>query len=311
MDPERWEQIVALYEKAGEQNPATRAGFVARASQGDDELCREVQSLLDQDVTTAGFLEEVANWSSASRPPAYLGAYRIIGLIGEGGMGVVYEAEQQNPRRIVALKVVRPGLAVPEVIRRFEQESYALGRLHHPGIAQVYEAGVARGRSYFAMERIHGQALLEYAAAHRLTTPQRLELMIKICESTQHAHDRGIIHRDLKPVNVLVDETGQPKILDFGVARITDSDSKITRATDLGKLVGTLSYMSPEQVKADPAELDARSDLYALGLILYELLARRAPYETGRNVPEAVRVICEQYPFPLGSVSREFRGDLQ
>ncbi len=311
MEPERWEQIVALYEKACEQDPATRGGFVARASQGDDELCREVQSLLDQDVTTPGFLEKVANWSSESRPPTYLGAYRIIGLIGEGGMGVVYEAEQENPRRIVALKVVKPGLAIPEVLRRFERESHVLGRLQHPGIAQIYEAGVARGRPFFAMERIHGHALLEYAAAHRLTTPQRLNLIIRICEATQHAHDRGIIHRDLKPGNILVDETGQPKILDFGVARVTDGDAKITRGTDLGKLVGTLAYMSPEQVRADPAELDARSDVYALGLILYELLAGRMPYESGRHVTEAVHVISEQEPYPLGSVSREFRGDLQ
>src|SRR5437899_13077567 len=129
MDPERWEQIVALYEKASEQDPATRAEFVARASQGDDELCREVQSLLDQDVTTPGFLEEVANWSSASRSPAYLGAYRIIGNIGEGGMRVVYEAEQENPRRIVALKVVKPGLAIPEVLHRIEHGSHVPGLL--------------------------------------------------------------------------------------------------------------------------------------------------------------------------------------
>src|SRR5262249_31656934 len=159
-------------------------------------------------------------------------------------------------RRTVALKVVKPGLAVPEVVRRFEQESQALGRLQHPGIAQIYEAGVAEGRPYFAMERIRGRTLLDYAAAHRLTTSQGLELTIKICDATQHAHDRGIIHRDLKPGNILVDETGQPKILDFGVARITDADAKVTRGTDLGRLVGTLAYMSPEQVVADPAKLD-------------------------------------------------------
>src|SRR5437868_5960189 len=310
MDSQRWEQVVELYHQASEREPATRSVFLAEACRGDDELCREVQSLLDQEVTAHGFLESVAVWSSTSTSPSSIGGYRILGLIGEGGMGVVYEAEQENPRRIVALKVVKPGLAIPEVLRRFEQESHALGRLQHPGIAQVYEAGVARGKPYFAMERIHGQALLEYAAAHRLTTPQRLDLMIRICEATQHAHDRGVIHRDLKPGNILVDEAGQPKILDFGVARITDADAKVTRGTDLGKLVGTLAYMSPEQVRADPAEIDTRSDVYALGLILYELLAGCAPYETGRNVPEAVRVICEQDPVPLGSVNKEFRGDL-
>src|SRR5262249_13533952 len=159
----------------------------------------------------------------------------------EGGMGVVYEAEQENPRRTVALKLIKPGLAVPEVVRRFEQESHALGRLQHPGIAQIYEAGVAGARPYLPMERIRGRTLLDDAGAHRVTASQRLELMIKICQATQHAHERGIVHRDLKPGNILVDETGQPKILDFGVARITDADAKVTGGTDLGRLVGTLA----------------------------------------------------------------------
>ncbi|HTR39951.1 MAG TPA: serine/threonine-protein kinase [Bryobacteraceae bacterium] len=310
MDPERWEQIVGLYEEASRRDPATRSAFLAEACRGDEELCREVQSLLDQDVTTPGLLESVASWTSGPRSPASVGAYRILSLIGEGGMGVVYEAEQESPRRIVALKVVKPGLAVPEILRRFQQESHALGRLQHPGIAQIHEAGSAHGKPYFAMERIHGRPLLEYAAAHKLTTPQRLDLMIKILEATQHAHERGIIHRDLKPSNILVDETGQPKILDFGVARITDADTRMTRGTDLGQLIGTLCYMSPEQIRADP-DLDARSDIYALGLILYELLAGRMPYETGRQLTEAASIICEQDPYPLGLLNRGFRGDLQ
>jgi serine/threonine protein kinase/Tfp pilus assembly protein PilF len=311
MESRRWEQVVAIYEKASEHEPVARAAFLAEACHGDDELQREVLSLLDQDITAAGLLESIALWSSVSHSPASIGTYRILGLIGEGGMGTVYEAEQENPRRIVALKVVKQGLAVPEVLRRFEQESRALARLQHTGIAQVYEAGVARGRPYFAMERIKGRPLLEYATARQLTTSQRLDLMIKICEATHHAHERSIIHRDLKPGNILVDESGQPKILDFGVARIADADAAVTRGTDLGTLVGTLAYMSPEQVASDPSELDACSDVYALGLILYELLAGRVPYETGRNVPEATRIIREQDPAPLRSVSREFRGDLE
>jgi len=309
MDSARWEYVAEIYQQVSELEPAARAAFLSDTCRGDDDLLREVQSLLDQDVSTPGLLESLANWTSTAHAPISIGTYRIRGLIGEGGMGVVYEAEQENPRRIVALKVVKPGLAVPEILRRFQQEAHALGRLQHPGIARVYEAGIARGRPYFAMERIHGQPFLEYATAHRLTLPERLDLMIKVCEATQHAHERGIIHRDLKPSNVLVDETGQPKILDFGVARIADADSRLTRGADLGKLIGTLSYMSPEQVRADP-ELDARSDVYALGLILYELLAGRTPYETGTQVTEAARVICEQEPFPLKSVNRDFRGDL-
>jgi non-specific serine/threonine protein kinase/serine/threonine-protein kinase len=239
--------------------------------------------------------------------PSSVGPYRIRGLIGEGDMGMVYEAEQENPRRTVALKVVKPGLAIPEILRRFDQESRALARFQHPGIAQIYEAGVARGRPYFVMERIRGRALLEYA--ERLSTPQRLRLMISICDAAHHAHERGVIHRDLKPGNILVDDAGQPNILDFGLARITDRAKDVTGRTDFGKLVGTLAYMSPEQVSG--GELDRRSDVYALGLILYELLHGRPPYETGHSVPEAIRVIREQEPLPLGAVNRDFRGDLE
>ena len=309
MDAQRWQRVVELYERSAELEAAARSEFLEQACDGDSELRREVQSLLDQNVTEPGLLEKIAGWAAAA--PVSIGSYRIGQLIGEGGMGAVYEAEQENPRRTVALKVVKFGLAEPDVLRRFEQESQALARLQHPGIAQIYEAGIAAGRPYFAMERIRGLGLMEYAVAQRLAIPQRLELMIRICEAVEHAHRRGIIHRDLKPGNILVDENGQPKILDFGVARITDADARMTRNTDVGKLVGTLAYMSPEQVSGDPAALDAQSDVYALGLILYELLAGRAPYETGRNLPEAVRVIREQEPIPLGSVVRECRGDIE
>src|SRR5499425_815091 len=167
-----------------------------------------------------------------------IGRYRILRLVGEGGMGAVYEAEQDQLRRTVALKIIKPGLASPELLRRFEQESQALGRLQHPGIAQIYEAGTADSgfgpQPYFAMEFIRGESLLEYAKAHELNTRQRLELMAKVCEAVHHAHQRGIIHRDLKPGNILVDESGQAKVLDFGVARVTDSDTRTTRQTDVG-----------------------------------------------------------------------------
>jgi eukaryotic-like serine/threonine-protein kinase len=252
---------------------------------------------------------------SARRLPSHIGRYRIIRLIGEGGMGAVYQAEQEQPRRTVALKVIKSVWASPELVRRFEQESEALARLQHPGIAQVYEAGAADTESgpqpYFAMEFIHGQTLCEYAAAHHLSTRARLEIMVRICDAVQHAHQRGIIHRDLKPGNILVDETGQPKILDFGVARITDADAHATRQTDLGQLIGTLAYMSPEQVLADPLELDTRSDVYALGVILYELLADRLPYTLSHKLHEALQTIREADPAPLSSISRNYRGDIE
>jgi eukaryotic-like serine/threonine-protein kinase len=265
-------------------------------------------------LTIAPSLQRELN-PSARRLPSHIGRYRIIRLIGEGGMGVVYQAEQEQPRRTVALKVIKSAWASPELVRRFEQESEVLARLQHPGIAQVYEAGATDTESgpqpYFAMEFIQGQTLCEYAAAHHLSIRARLEIMVKICDAVHHAHQRGIIHRDLKPGNILVDETGQPKILDFGVARMTDADAQATRQTDLGQLIGTLAYMSPEQVLADPLELDTRSDVYALGVILYELLADRLPYALSRKLDEAVRTIRETDPARLSSISRNYRGDIE
>lgn len=262
--------------------------------------------------------------SSAELPPGHprqsavpvnIGRYRIIRILGEGGMGTVYEAEQDQPRRSVALKVIKASLAGPALLQRFEGESQALGRLHHPGIAQIYEAGSAETpyglQPFFAMELIHGQPLTQYANKQKLDLRQRLLLMIQVCDAVQHAHQRGIIHRDLKPGNILVEETGQPKILDFGLARATDSDTEATRQTDVGQILGTLAYMSPEQVLADPLALDTRSDVYALGVILYELLAGKLPYQLSRQLPQAIRVIQETDPNPLSSVSRVYRGDIE
>jgi tetratricopeptide (TPR) repeat protein len=244
-----------------------------------------------------------------------VGHYRILRLLGEGGMGAVYEAEQDQPRRRVALKVIKAALASPDLIRRFTQESQTLGRLHHPGIAHIFEAGGADSafgfQPFFAMELIDGKPLVQYANEHQLSTRGRIELMVQICDAVQHAHQRGIIHRDLKPANILVDENGQPKILDFGLARATDYDTETTRQTNMGQLLGTLAYMSPEQVLADPLALDTRSDVYALGVMLYELLGGRLPYDLPRSLHQALRAIQEAEPVPLGTLNRAFRGDLE
>jgi tetratricopeptide (TPR) repeat protein len=231
-------------------------------------------------------------------------------------MGSVYEALQDKPDRKVALKVIKSGVTSEEALHRFEQESHLLGRLHHPGIAQIFEAGTADTgegpQPYFAMELIQGLTLRRYAERSGLTIRQKLEIIAGVCDGVHHAHQKGIIHRDLKPGNILVDESGQPKILDFGVARATDSDLQATMRTSAGQIIGTLPYMSPEQVCADPSDLDTRSDVYALGVILYELLSGKRPYEVERRtLPEAVRAIAEEEPTPLRIVDRTFRGDVE
>jgi tetratricopeptide (TPR) repeat protein len=315
-------EIEEAFAAALEMSEPEQEAFLAREYARQPELRAEVESLLRAYRSAGAFLEPIAphgvlTSSAKILPPlpATIGRYRILRLLGEGGMGAVYEAEQEQPRRTVALKVIKPGLASAELVRRFEQESQVLGSLQHPGIAQVYEAGCADSgfgpQPYFAMELISGESLLAYAEAHQLKVRQRLELMTKVGEAVHHAHQRGIIHRDLKPGNILVDESGQPKILDFGVARVTNSDAHATRQTDLGQLVGTVAYMSPEQVLADPLELDTRSDVYALGVILFELLAGRLPYKISRELHEAARTIREEDPAALGSISRTYRGDIE
>jgi len=247
-----------------------------------------------------------------------IGKYEVQRVLGEGGMGMVYLAQQDSPRRLVALKVIRPGALSENMLRRFEFEAHLLGRLQHSGIAQVYEAGMTqdeRGRPlpFFAMEFIKGVTLTEFADRRGLGTRERLELLARICDAVSHAHQKGIIHRDLKPGNILVDESGQPKILDFGVARATDADLKTTTMqTDVGQLIGTVPYMSPEQVSGDPAELDTRSDVYALGVIAYELLAGRLPHDLQKKmIHEAVRVIREDEPTRLSAINRTLRGDVE
>jgi serine/threonine protein kinase/Tfp pilus assembly protein PilF len=302
MDTERLRRIEELFHHTLGMEKDQRATYLLEACSDDPSLCSEVESLL---------AKQGAGWM-----PERVGSYRILRQIGEGAMGVVYEAEQDQPRRTVALKVIKPGMTTREVLRRFELESQALARLQHPGAAQIYEAGTADigfgPQPFFAMELIRGRTLLEYAEEHRLSARQRLELMVRICAGVDHAHQRGLIHRDLKPGNILVEETGQPKIVDFGVARATDNDMATTRATSAGQLIGTLAYMSPEQVLADPLELDARSDVYALGVILHELLTGRLPYELDHLPPHAAaRTILEQDPTRLSSIDRGYRGDIE
>ncbi len=247
--------------------------------------------------------------------PEKVGRYKPLRILGHGGMGVVYEAEQAEPRRRVALKVIRAEVASEEMRRRFAHESVFLARLQHPGIAQVYEAGTAETAEgplpFIAMELIEGSPLGHWSLANDPDRRTRIEVMIQLCDAVQHAHQRGLIHRDLKPGNVLVDADGRPRVLDFGVARPHDTDLETSLVTTHGELVGTLAYMSPEQLTGDPDDIDTRSDVYALGVLLYELLADTSPLELGgRPLEEVLRAVREEDPPSLASRNPELAGDL-
>jgi serine/threonine protein kinase/tetratricopeptide (TPR) repeat protein len=256
------------------------------------------------------------------QPPHTIGQYRILGKLGEGGMGMVYEAQQEHPKRKVAVKVVRGGQFVDEQrVRMFQREADTLARLKHANIAAIYESGRTEdGQHFFAMELVRGETLEAYLKKRPAPLTQqelelRLRLFRKIADAVHYAHQRGVIHRDLKPSNIVVTEevAGEDastvsgvklpgiKILDFGLARITEGDiAATTMATEMGVIKGTLPYMSPEQARGDPGEIDVRTDVYALGVMLYELLTGSRPYDVLRkSLVEAVRVICEDPPRPL------------
>jgi WD40 repeat protein/predicted Ser/Thr protein kinase len=316
-------RIEELFDQAVDLDPARLATFLDEQCGGDLDLRAAVQELVQLDRSSMGAESLLRSPLAGSRPTTFvppaprfpaIDRYRVVRMLGEGGMGAVYEAEQDSPRRSVALKVVRAGVASPALLKRLTQEAQILARLHHPGIAQVYEAGLADdGQPFFAMEFIRGLPLDEYVNRHGLDLIARVGLVARVCDAVQHAHDQGVIHRDLKPANILVEETGGPKVLDFGVARATDADL-VTAAglTRTGQLLGTPNYMSPEQVTAEPRAIDRRSDVYALGVILFELAAHRLPYRLeDQPLGEAVRLLLEQDPPRLGSLDPELRGDME
>jgi WD40 repeat protein/serine/threonine protein kinase len=293
-----------------------RAAFLEEACKNDPELFRDVAKLVADHFRAGQFLEKPVGVIStahdeppAEQPGTVIGSYKLIEEIGEGGMGTVYMAQQTEPvKRLVALKLIKPGMDSRQVIARFEAERQALALMDHPNIAHVFDAGTtATGRPYFVMELVKGVPLTKYCDEHRLTPAERLKLFIPVCQAIQHAHQKGIIHRDITASNVLValyDGEPVPKVIDFGIAKATRSASggltDKTLVTGFGAVVGTPEYMSPEQAELNQLDIDTRSDIYSLGVLLYELLTGTTPLDRKRlkEAPmlEMLRVIREEEP---------------
>lgn len=396
MIADRWQRLKELFNAVVELGPAERTTFLDEACRDDPKLRAEVEALVAVDTGTLGsgcfeLLEggalAAARWGAAAGGDSAdprggsgglvgrrIGKYLLRRVISSGGMGTVYEALQEQPRRVVAIKVMKKGLLSSQALRRFEYESQIMAMLRHPGIAQVVEAGTYRlpvveggaggagtdtGRDvgedagvetgadatagvkvhseekpgvaaatgagsaaacdsvdlpYIVMEYIpDARPITQYVKDEGLGVRERLELFTQVCEAVHHGHQKGVIHRDLKPANLLVDAQGCVKVIDFGIARATGSDLDITTMqTDVGQLLGTLQYMSPEQCKADPHDLDIRSDVYALGVVLFEVLCEELPYDVRRAaLLEAARLIREEQPKKPSTASRTVSGDVE
>lgn len=310
-----------IFETALEQPEDERAAFLDEACEGDTDLHARVSGLLEalSGAGEAGFLDhptggitngdplpDQTGASPEEQPGAVIDRYTLVRRLGEGGFGTVYLAEQHEPiRREVALKIIKLGMDTRRVIARFEAERQALALMDHPGIARVFDAGATgSGRPYFVMELVRGEPITAYCDRRRLTVPERLDLFGQVCAAVQHAHQKGIIHRDIKPSNVLVTEQdgrAVPKAIDFGIAKATQARvTEKTVFTEARQWIGTPAYMSPEQAGDHPDDVDTRSDVYALGVLLYELLTGQTPFDTAALMSagfgEVQRIIREQTP---------------
>ncbi len=305
--------VEAIFAAASKlSDPAERAAYLDRVR--DPAVRKRVEQLLQAEERAGGFLRDATASpvelqdipAAGEQPGTVIGPYKLLQVIGEGGMGTVYMADQTHPvSRRVALKVVKPGMDSGEIIARFEAERQALALMEHPNIAKVYDAGATDlGRPYFAMELVRGVPITEYCDDHGLPPRQRLELFVRVCRAVHHAHQKGVIHRDLKPANILVanyDDKAVPKVIDFGIAKAFGHKlTEKTMFTQYGQIIGTFEYMSPEQAKFNQLDVDTRSDIYALGVLVYELLTGATPFDKRRfqvaGFEEVLRIIREEEP---------------
>jgi eukaryotic-like serine/threonine-protein kinase len=303
--------IDLLHEAKVRPAGAERERFLAEACREDVALKEQIVSLLEADADDNGSFLKITQILHPTIPPTEkpgdrIGRYKLLEQIGEGGCGVVYMAEQEEPvRRRVALKVIKLGMDTKQVIARFEAERQALALMDHPNIAKVLDAGATdAGRPYFVMELVHGIKITDYCDQNNLSTNERLELFIQVCQAIQHAHQKGIIHRDIKPSNILVtqhDDVAVPKVIDFGIAKATTGQlTDKTVFTAFAQFIGTPAYMSPEQAQMSGLDVDTRADIYSLGVLLYELLTGNTPFDAkellAAGLDEMRRRISEDEP---------------
>src|SRR5438094_1255343 len=315
-----------IFEQALDITPTEeRLRFLTRACGKDAALLARVQALLRADESGESFLPEqpkAAVVPITEKPGDRIGRYKLLQQIGEGGCGAVYMAEQTEPvRRRVALKVIKLGMDTKQVIARFEAERQALALMDHPNIAKVLDAGATEtGRPYFVMELVRGIKITDYCDQNNLSTGERLDLFVQVCRAIQHAHQKGVIHRDIKPSNILVtvnDGVPVPKVIDFGIAKAT-TDQRLTDKTlftALEQFIGTPAYMSPEQAEMSGLDIDTRCDIYSLGVLLYELLTGKTPFDAkellASGLDEMRRTIREKEPMrPSTRLNTMLEGEL-